>query len=97
MPTEEAKKVIRDSVARSAKSDERMSGSTTLSHWGAKQIKTVVTEFNKRTGDNIELKKVGNTNKAFDKDGNEISKAKMIQILTDQNETMQAQATTGIQ
>ena len=52
-----------------------------MSHWGAKQIKTVVTEFNKRTGDNIEIKKVGNANKAFDKDCNEISKAKMIKII----------------
>ena len=46
MPTDEAKEVIRDSLARAAKSDERMSGSTSLSHWGAKHIKTVVTEFN---------------------------------------------------
>ena len=97
MTTDEAKNVLQTSLASSAKSAERLSGSTSLSHWNRVSHTTLVNEYNKRAGENIELKKVGRTNKAFDKDGNEIPKDKMIKLIIDQNKTMQAQATTGIQ
>ena len=71
--------------ARSANSNERLSDSTSESYWQARHLKTVVNEYNKRTGDNIGVKKEGNTNKAFDKDGNKISKSKMIKLIMDKN------------
>jgi len=71
--------------ARSANSNERLSDSTSESYWQARHLKTVVNEYNKRTGDNIGVKKEGNTNKAFDTGGNKISKSKMIKLIMDKN------------
>ena len=58
-----------------------------------KQLKTIVKEYNLRTGSVVTTRKVKKKHtKAFDDDGNEITKAEMIDAIIEQNKTMAKQA-----
>ena len=57
-----------------------------------KQLKTIVKEYNLRTGSAVTTRKVKKHTKAFDEEGNEITKAAMVEIIVDQNKTMAKQA-----
>ena len=57
-----------------------------------KHLKTIVNEYNKRTGSEVTARKVKRHTKAFDEEGNEITKAAMIDVIIDQNKTMSKQA-----
>ena len=58
-----------------------------------KQLKTIVKEYNLRTGKNVTTKKLKRHTKAFDDDGNEITKTAMVEAIIEQNKTMHKQAT----
>ena len=57
-----------------------------------KQLKTIVKEYNLRTGSTVTTRKLKKHTKAFDEEGNEITKAAMVDIIVDQNKTMAKQA-----
>ena len=57
-----------------------------------KQLKTIVKEYNLRTGSTVTTRKLKKHTKAFDDDGNEITKAEMIDAIIEQNKTMAKQA-----
>ena len=57
-----------------------------------KHLKTIVNEYNKRTGSVVTTRKVKRHTKAFDEEGNEITKAAMIDVIIDPNKTMSKQA-----
>ena len=56
-----------------------------------KHLKTVVDEHNLRTGSQVTTRKVKRHTKAFDGEGNEITKAAMIDVIVEQNKTMAQQ------
>ena len=64
--------------------------------WKNKKLKTLVTEFNTITGESIETNKVGKKMQKHAPNGNEMTRAQMIKILTVHNKTMASQATRGI-
>ena len=57
-----------------------------------KHLKTIVNEYNKRTGSQVIIKKGKQHTKAFEENGNEITKAEIINISVSQNKTMSSQA-----
>ena len=59
-----------------------------------KQLKTIVKEYNLRTGSQVTTRKVKRHTKAFDGEGNEITKAAMIDVIVEQSKTMAQQALT---
>ena len=59
-----------------------------------KQLKTIVKEYNLRTGSQVTTRKVKRHTKAFGDDGNEITKADMVDAIIEQNKTMAKQALT---
>ena len=93
MDTEEAKQVIRDSLESADKSAQQMSSSTSVSHWRRVSNNKLVEEFNMRTNENIQIKKVGNNNTFVGKGGQEMPKEDMINFILEQNALRKAQAT----
>ena len=66
--------------------------------WKNKKLKTPVNEFNAITEESIYNNKIGKkTSKAYASNGTVMTRAQMIQILTDHNKAMQSQATRGTQ
>ena len=65
--------------------------STEIAELQNKHLKTIVNEYNKRTGSQVITKKDGKHTKAFEENGNEITKADMINIIVSQK-TMSSQA-----
>ena len=62
-----------------------------------KKLKTLVSEFNAITIEIIEIDKIGKKkSKAYASNGNVMTKAQMIKILTGHTKTMQPQATRGM-
>ena len=57
-----------------------------------KHLTTIVNEYNWRTWSQVTTRKVKRHTKAFDGEGNEITKAAMIDVIIDQNKTMSKQA-----
>ena len=62
---------------------------TSLQH---KNLKTIANEYNKRTGSNAITKKDKKRTKAFEENGNEITKAEMVNMIVAQNKAMSSQA-----
>ena len=66
--------------------------STEVATLQIKRLKTIVEEYNKRTGSNVTTKKDKETYKSIEENGSEITKAEMINIIVAQNKTMSPQA-----
>ena len=65
--------------------------------WKNKKLKTLANEFDTIAREHTEINKVGkNKSKAYASNGNVMTRAQMIKILSDHNKTMQSQATRGI-
>ena len=78
------------------KLEEKNKQSTNERFWHTKQLRTIVKEFNTRTGSDIELKKKGRVSKAYAPNGNEMTKTQMIKIIIEQNMKMSTQALRGM-
>ena len=71
--------------------DESNLISTEVATMQFKRLKTIAKEYNKRTGSNAIIKYKKHT-KTSEENGNEITKAEMINIIVAQNKTMSSQA-----
>ena len=74
------------------KMEESRLNSQTKNTLLGKQLKTIAKEYNLRTGSQVTTRKVKKHTKAFDDDGNEITKADMVNAIIEQNKTIAKQA-----
>jgi len=102
-PEEKQKPTTDESIANMKKAKETLTKleeknlqSTNEHFWHIKQLKTVVKEFNARTGYNIEIRKEGRVSKAYAPNGNEMTKSQMIKIIIEHNKKMNSQALKGM-
>jgi hypothetical protein len=93
----ETEREMRQEIERGFQEVEESNlNSADVNTWRKKHLKTVIKEYNNRTGSNIVIKKVRKQRKAYDEDDNEITKEFMIKVITEQNKTMASQATRGM-
>ena len=93
----ETEREMRQEIERGFQEVEESNlNSADVNTWRKKHLKTVIKEYNNRTGSNIVIKKVRKQRKAYDEDDNEIAKEFMIKVITEQNKTMASQATRGM-
>jgi hypothetical protein len=93
---EEAIAYIKKTREELNKLEEKNKQSTNERVWHTKQLRTIVKEFNTRTGSDIKLNKKGRVSKAYAPNGNEMSKTQMIKIIIEHNMKMSSQALRGM-